>query len=126
MSPNVQPAPRQIFIGNLSYEATEEDLTAAIKNIGVQVFRVRVVSDKESGRPRGFAFVDVDRNDPKPIEVIIDLINRGVEICGRTIRADHATSRPRAAPEKSPLKPQGGRGKAPSEFRRGRNEFEDE
>jgi len=46
-----------LFVGNLSYEVTEADLRALFSEIGA-VSMVRIPLDRESGRPRGFAFVD--------------------------------------------------------------------
>lgn len=47
----------RLFVGNLSYEVTEADLRALFSEVGT-VTVVRVPVDRESGRPRGFAFVD--------------------------------------------------------------------
>ena len=48
----------KIYVGNLSYEVTEQDLRQEFEAIGV-VDSVSVVTDKYSGRPRGFAFVEM-------------------------------------------------------------------
>lgn len=47
----------RLFVGNLSYEVTEADLRALFSEVGT-VTVVRIPLDRESGRPRGFAFVD--------------------------------------------------------------------
>lgn len=47
----------RLFVGNLSYEVTEADLRALFSEVGT-VSMVRIPLDRESGRPRGFAFVD--------------------------------------------------------------------
>jgi RNA recognition motif-containing protein len=130
--PNDQPQ-RQIFIGNLSYEATEKELAACLEAATIHVFRVRIVTSQDTQRPRGFAFVDIDRDDMKTVEEIIDIINgpsaEGPLILhGRPLRADKAKQRSKhSGGDKPPRaeKPKGGRGQAPNEFRRGRNEFEE-
>ena len=47
-----------IFVGNLSYQTTQEDLQAAFANYGA-VERVNIVTDRDTGQPRGFAFVEM-------------------------------------------------------------------
>ncbi len=48
-----------IYVGNLSYEVKEEDLNAVFADYGT-VKRVHIPSDRETGRPRGFAFVEME------------------------------------------------------------------
>ena len=47
-----------IFVGNLSYQTTQEDLHAAFAQYG-NVERVNIVTDRDTGQPRGFAFVEM-------------------------------------------------------------------
>lgn len=47
-----------IYVGNLSYEVTEEELQQEFKAFG-EVTSVRIITDKYSGRPKGFAFVEM-------------------------------------------------------------------
>jgi cold-inducible RNA-binding protein len=47
-----------IYVGNLAYEVTEEELQQEFKAFG-EVVSVRVVTDKYTGRPKGFAFVEM-------------------------------------------------------------------
>ena len=47
-----------IYVGNLSYNATEDDLRQAFSQFG-DVSSVSVIKDRETGRPRGFAFVEM-------------------------------------------------------------------
>ena len=52
-----------IFVGNLSYQTTQEDLQQAFAQYG-GVERVNIVTDRDSGQPRGFAFVEMtERRD---------------------------------------------------------------
>ena len=48
----------KIYVGNLSYEVTEEDLRQEFASFG-EVTSVSVITDKYSGRPKGFAFVEM-------------------------------------------------------------------
>jgi len=48
----------RLFIGNLSYNVNEQELRDAFTNEGIEVRSVRVALDRETGRPRGFAFVE--------------------------------------------------------------------
>ena len=54
-----------IFVGNLNYSTTQEDLHAAFAQFG-NVERVNVVTDRDSGQPRGFAFVEMP--DARPCD----------------------------------------------------------
>ena len=52
-----------IFVGNLSFQTSQEQLHAAFAQYG-NVERVNIVTDRDSGQPRGFAFVEMtERND---------------------------------------------------------------
>src|ERR1700690_2242527 len=52
-----------IYVGNLSYETSQEDLEAAFNEFGA-VERVNIVRDRDTGQPRGFAFVEMtNRNE---------------------------------------------------------------
>jgi RNA recognition motif-containing protein len=121
---------RQVFIGNLSFDATEKELADGLEGEGIHVFRVRIATDKETGKSRGFAFVDIDRDDMKSVEEIIAIINTGtIFLNDRAIRADQAHSKPREHKSEGPRrdskrKPMGGRGHGRNEFQRGRSEFE--
>ena len=48
----------RLFVGNLSYQVTEQELRDALVNEGIEVRSVRVALDRETGRPRGFAFIE--------------------------------------------------------------------
>jgi len=50
----------RLFIGNLSYNVNEQELKEAFTSEGIDVRSVRVSLDRETGRPRGFAFVETD------------------------------------------------------------------
>ena len=62
---------KSLFVGNLSFQTTESDLTALFKAFG-EVTRVQVAKDRETGRARGFAFVEMP-NDEEAAKAIAGL-----------------------------------------------------
>lgn len=78
-----------IYVGNLSYEASDEDLRAAFEGFG-QVSSARVIRDKETGRSRGFGFVEMPNADEarKAIEGV-----NNKDIAGRPVRVNEARPR---------------------------------
>ena len=75
-----------IYVGNLPYSATEDDLRQAFSQHG-EVAEVNIVKDRETGRPRGFAFVEMP-NGTEAANAIKDLNLH--EIGGRSITVDEA------------------------------------
>ncbi len=78
-----------IFVGNLSYQTTENELEAAFAAYGA-VERVSIVRDRDSGQPRGFAFVEM-ANSSDAANAIKAL--NGREINGRTLNVNEARPR---------------------------------
>jgi RNA recognition motif-containing protein len=78
-----------IFVGNLSYQTTEEELQAAFAAYG-NVERVSVVRDRDTGQPRGFAFVEM--TDSNEAAKAISGLN-GREMNGRTLNVNEARAR---------------------------------
>lgn len=78
-----------IYVGNLNYEVTKEDLTTVFQEYGT-VSRVSLPSDRETGRPRGFGFVEMSSEDEetKAIESL-----DGAEWMGRELRVNKARPR---------------------------------
>jgi RNA recognition motif-containing protein len=79
-----------IYVGNLSREATEADVRAAFEAFG-QVATVTIIKDKFSGEPRGFGFVEMPTNTEA--EAAITGLN-GKDLKGRPLTVNEA--RPRA------------------------------
>jgi len=79
----------KIFVGNLSWDATDTDLKDAFAQYGA-VSEASVVKDRETGRSRGFAFVIME-NDAEA-QAAIDGMN-GKEIAGRAIVVNEARPR---------------------------------
>jgi len=83
-----------IYVGNLSYTTTEDDLREAFAQYG-KVSGVNIVKDRETGRPRGFAFVEMA--DGQEASTAIKELNLR-EISGRSITVNEArpkSDRPR-------------------------------
>jgi len=80
-----------IFVGNLSYQTTQDDLQAAFAPYGA-VERVSIVTDRDTGQPRGFAFVEM--SDSAAAQTAISQLN-GTDLHGRTLNVNEA--RPKSA-----------------------------
>ena len=78
-----------IYVGNLNYEVTSEDLQEAFGEYGT-VKRVHLPTDRETGRKRGFGFVEME-TDEEETEAINNL--DGAEWMGRTLRVNKARPR---------------------------------
>ena len=78
-----------IYVGNLSYEVTEEDLQQAFEAFG-QVESVRIIKDKYSGQSKGFGFVEMPAK-AEAQSAINDL--NGKELKGRTLNVNEARPR---------------------------------
>lgn len=78
-----------IYVGNLSYEVTQEDLNEVFAEYG-RVRRVHLPTDRETGRMRGFAFVEMeaDADEDKAIEAL-----DGAEWMGRKLKVNKAKPR---------------------------------
>ncbi len=79
-----------MFVGNLSFETTSEELEALFVPFG-EVAGVSVPTDRMTGRPRGFAFVEFNRSEDAA-EAIKKL--DGHELAGRRLRINEANERP--------------------------------
>lgn len=79
-----------IFVGNLSYQTTQDELYAAFAQYGT-VDRVKIVTDRDSGQPRGFAFVEM--SDPSAAQNAINALN-GAQLNGRALNVNEARPKP--------------------------------
>ncbi len=80
----------KIYVGNLSYEASEDDLREEFGAFG-EVTSVEIVKDRYSGQSRGFAFVEM--SDDKAARAAIDALNEK-DIKGRNLSVNEARPRP--------------------------------
>ena len=81
---------RRLYVGNLSYSTTEADLRDAFVATGHDVAEVKLVMDRETGRPRGFAFVEM-ATEAGAAHAIGSLNGRDLQ--GRTITVSEARER---------------------------------
>lgn len=79
---------KKIYVGNLSYQTTEGDLTTLFEQVG-QVDSVNVITDRDTGRSKGFAFVEMGNEDA---DKAITQLN-GTEVNGRTLTVNEARPR---------------------------------
>ena len=81
---------QNLFVGNLSYETTEEKLRTMFDEFG-QTESVRLISDRYTGRSRGFAFVEMSTEQAAE-EAISEMNNKQLD--GREIKVEKAKPRP--------------------------------
>lgn len=83
-----------IYVGNLSFQATEDDVRNAFSSHG-EVSSVNIITDRETGRSRGFAFVEMPNSDEA--SAAIEGVNEQ-DVAGRNVSVNEAkprTERPR-------------------------------
>ena len=81
---------KKLYVGNLPFSATEDEITALFGQHGT-VHSVALINDRETGRPRGFGFVEIEDND---LDNMIQALD-GQEMGGRALRVNEAQERPR-------------------------------
>ncbi|RDU54575.1 RNA-binding protein [Helicobacter sp. MIT 01-3238] len=79
---------KSIYVGNLPYSTTNEELNELFSQYG-KVHSVKLINDRESGRPKGFGFVEMDDAEAQAAMSALDNTNFG----GRTIRVNEANAR---------------------------------
>ena len=77
---------KNLFVGNMSFQTTEIDLRALFEPFG-QITRVHIAMDRETGRSRGFAFVEMP-NDAEAAKAIAGL--DGKDLGGRNLKVNEA------------------------------------
>jgi len=80
---------KKLFVGNVPYQVTEDELKSAFSEAGT-VESVAIITDKMTGRPRGFVFVEMatDEEAQKAIEIM-----DGKELGGRALNVNEAKPR---------------------------------
>src|SRR5579871_643111 len=84
-----------LYVGNLSFDTTDADLSQAFSAHGT-VSRVQIVTDRETGRSRGFGFVEMSEGGDRAIAAL-----NGTQLQGRTLTVNEARpreDRPRGGP----------------------------
>jgi len=80
---------KNIYVGNISFQTTEQDIDAAFSAYG-QVDRVQIVKDRDTGQSRGFAFVEMPNN--ADADKAMAALN-GADLSGRTLTVNEARPR---------------------------------
>src|SRR5262245_15251993 len=80
----------RLYVGNLSFNTSEDTLRAAFAEGGRKVVEVKLVTDRETGQPRGFGFVEM--GSPAEAEAAIEAWN-GKALDGRTLKVNEAQER---------------------------------
>jgi len=80
----------RLYVGNLPYDTDEEELRRLFEGDGRSVSQVSIVTDRDTGRPRGFAFVEM--SSQKDAEAAISVLN-GQEFGGRSLVVNEARER---------------------------------
>jgi RNA recognition motif-containing protein len=75
---------KRLYVGNLPYETTEEELRTLFTDFG-EVVSASIITDRESGRSKGFGFVELTEGGEAAISEL-----SGKEFQGRTLRVDEA------------------------------------
>lgn len=98
------PSVKNIFVGNLSFNTNEDELRQMFEAYG-QVDRVSIMTDRDTGRSRGFGFVEMTNNEDG--EKAIAALN-GSQVGGRTLNVNEA--RPKAERSGGGFRDRGDRG----------------
>jgi RNA recognition motif-containing protein len=80
----------KLYVGNLPFSATEDTLRALFAEHGT-VEKIALVNDRETGRPRGFGFVEMSNADASRAMQALD----GKDFGGRPLKVNEAQDRPR-------------------------------
>src|SRR5262245_31085736 len=91
----------KVFVGNLNFSTTKEELTALLGEAG-RVVNVHLPTDRETGRPRGFAFVEFAQAS-EASDAIARFHNR--EVGGRRLNVNAADDRPRRTGDRPAFRP---------------------
>lgn len=86
---------KSIYVGNLPFSATEDEVRALFEQHGT-VKSVKLVNDRDTGRPRGFGFVEMEGDQA---DAAISAIN-GIEMGGRNLRVNEARERNERRPRR--------------------------
>jgi cold-inducible RNA-binding protein len=97
---------KNLFVGNMSFQTTESDLRVLFEPFG-QVTRVHLGKDRETGRSRGFAFVEM-ANDEEAAKAMTAL--NGKEFGGRALKVNEAAPKGDRPGPRGPSGPRGGSG----------------
>src|SRR5215471_5173660 len=103
---------KNLFVGNMSFQTTEADLKTLLQPFGL-VGRIHIATDRETGRARGFAFVEMP-NDAEAAKAITAL--DGKEMGGRNLRVNEARPKGERPPRRNSDGGRAGGGRGRSGF----------
>jgi cold-inducible RNA-binding protein len=78
---------KNLYVGNMAFSTTEDQLREAFSQYGT-VTKVQLIMDRETGRPRGFAFVEMSDGGDQAIAAL-----NGTQLDGRTLTVNEAKPR---------------------------------
>ncbi len=81
---------KNLFVGNMSFQTTEDELRSIFEPYG-EITRLQVMTDRDTGRSRGFAFVEL-ADDGEAAKAITEL--NGKEVDGRALNVNEARPKP--------------------------------
>jgi RNA recognition motif-containing protein len=81
---------RRLYVGNLPYDATEKQVRQVFETADRKVASIKIVTDKDTGKPRGFAFVDLETEEQA--KSAIEELN-GKDFSGRALIVNEAEDR---------------------------------
>ena len=81
----------RLYVGNLSFSTTEDSLRAALEEAGGTCRDIHIVTDRETGRPRGFAFAEMSSD--QEAQAVIEAWD-GKDLEGRNLTVNEAKPRP--------------------------------
>jgi RNA recognition motif-containing protein len=86
---------KTIYVGNLSYDSTEEGLRSLFERYGT-VHSAKIITDRFTGKSRGFGFVEMDADTGDQAVMALN----GAELDGRSLRVNEARPREPRAPRR--------------------------
>ena len=108
---------KNLFVGNLSFQTTEDELRSMFEPYG-EITRLQVMTDRDTGRSRGFAFVELS-DEEEAAKAITEL--NGKELDGRALNVNEARPKPeRSGPRGGGGGGGGGRGRGGYQSRESR------
>jgi RNA recognition motif-containing protein len=80
----------RLYVGNLSFQTTQDSLRAAFEQGGRKVVEIKIVTDRDTGQPRGFAFVEM--SSPAEAQAAMAALD-GQQLDGRMLKVNEAQER---------------------------------
>lgn len=81
---------KKVYIGNLDYDVTEEDIQKVIEEKGLTVKEIKIIKDKFTGRSKGFGFAEFESDEQ--VQQAIDLLD-GQELKSRNLKVNRVRRR---------------------------------